>query len=634
MKKKLLSLLLVFTMVLTGMVGIASAGDQMNRVNLSVSVDGKAPVTVKAYHASYTYNLYVNMDDFCSALSGTSKQMDIRYDDQQEAWIVTTGIAYADKADVKENTGFDVTYTQDPTAGDDDISLDAPTFYIDGKRNEYRIYSKDGAAYMKLVDLALVFGLTTELTSATTLSVDTKTEYQIDIDALDENGYFTFLHGTVLGNADTGEILYSNKADSVTQIASTSKLMSYLLVQEAIERGDLSLDTKVKLSANVIEEANSEDSTSTFRNSFKLGQEVSVHDLIAGMLLPSANECATALAEAVSGSEAEFVKLMNKRAAELGMKDAKFYNPHGLPNYDPSSITAKRQNSMTANDMFTLVTYLLNNYEEEMTYFTSKTSIDIPTVGAGAKANCTYSTLIYNMGVSGLKTGTTNRSGACIVTVLPVQNNSETQNLVSVLFGTENNMERYEKSMMLLRYGQQYYAEKNAGQSAFTNGSYYADAVTWAVNNDLAESTSAFTFHPDAACTRAQIVSFLWRAAGSPAPKSTAAFTDVSTDAYYADAVAWAVENGITSGTSTATFGPDESCTRAQAMTFLYKAHGEAVTTVSAFTDVADGAYYADAVNWAVANGITSGIGGGLFGVDDTCTRAQIITFLYGLLGK
>ena len=463
MMKKMLSMLLILTMVLTACVsmsGVAFAADQMNRTNLAVSVDGKEAVTVKAYNVSYTYNLYVNMQDFCNALNGTDKQMDIKYDAEKGGWVVTTGTAYVPAGG--ENEKFAVTYTQDPTSGDDAIDLDAPTFYIDGVRQEYRTYEKDGGLYMKLVDLGLVFGITTELKSQTELTVDTKTPFAIDIKHLDENGYFSFLHGSLLGNADTGEILYACKEDAVTQIASTSKLMTYLLVQEAIDAGKLSLDTKVVLSQAVIEEANSEDSTSVFRNNFKLGQEVSVQDLLAGMLLPSANECATALAEAVGGTEAKFVKMMNQRAAKLGMKSAVFYNPHGLPNYDASAITAKRQNSMTASDMFTLVSYLLNNYEAELTAFTAKDAIEIPTVGEGEVANCTYATLIYNMGVTGLKTGTTNRSGACIVTVIPVENNGKTQNLVSVIFGAENNQERYEKSMMLLKYGQQFYAQKAA----------------------------------------------------------------------------------------------------------------------------------------------------------------------------
>ena len=131
-------------------------------------------------------------------------------------------------------------------------------------------------------------------------------------------------------------------------------------------------------------------------------------------------------------------------------------------------------------------------------------------------------------------------------------------------------------------------------------------------------------------CTRAQIVTFLWRAAGSPGPKTMSGFSDVPADSYYAKAVAWAVENGITGGTGDGKFSPDATCTRAQAVTFLYRASGApAVSGNAAFSDVATNAYYAAAVKWAEKNGITGGIGGGLFGSDNNCTRAQIVTFLY-----
>ena len=161
-------------------------------------------------------------------------------------------------------------------------------------------------------------------------------------------------------------------------------------------------------------------------------------------------------------------------------------------------------------------------------------------------------------------------------------------------------------------------------------GSYYEDAVIWAVDKGITTGTGNGRFSPDAPCTRAQIVTFLWRAAGSPAPKSMSSFSDVPAEAFYAKAVAWAVEKGITSGTGDGKFSPDATCTRAQAVTFLYRANGSpAVSGNSAFTDVAADAYYAAAVKWAEKNGITGGIGGGLFGSDNNCTRAQIVTFLY-----
>ena len=161
-------------------------------------------------------------------------------------------------------------------------------------------------------------------------------------------------------------------------------------------------------------------------------------------------------------------------------------------------------------------------------------------------------------------------------------------------------------------------------------GSYYEDAVDWAVEKGITNGVSSNMFAPDDPCTRAQIVTFLWRAAGSPAPKSMSSFTDVPADAFYAKAVAWAVENGITSGTGEGKFSPNAICTRAQSVTFLYRASGSPAVSGSAeFSDVSTTAFYADAVAWATKKGITTGIGGGLFGSDNDCTRSQIVTFLW-----
>ena len=175
---------------------------------------------------------------------------------------------------------------------------------------------------------------------------------------------------------------------------------------------------------------------------------------------------------------------------------------------------------------------------------------------------------------------------------------------------------------------------KAAGNNPFIDvpaGSYYEDAVIWAVDKGITTGTSATTFNPNGICTRAQAVTFLWRAAGSPAAKSAVMpFTDVKAGSYYYDAVLWAVEQGITKGTSDTMFSPDATCTRAQIVTFLWRANGSpAVSGNSAFTDVASDAYYAAAVTWAEKNGVTGGIGGGLFGSNNNCTRAQIVTFLY-----
>lgn len=161
-------------------------------------------------------------------------------------------------------------------------------------------------------------------------------------------------------------------------------------------------------------------------------------------------------------------------------------------------------------------------------------------------------------------------------------------------------------------------------------GDYFYDAVLWAVEKGITNGTSAETFSPEDPCTRAQIVTFLWRAAGSPVVNYAMDLSDVAGDAYYAEAVRWALSEGITTGTSDHTFSPDAVCTREQAVTFLWRAAGSpAVSGESAFEDVGADAYYARAVAWAAQNGVTNGISQALFGTGSDCTRAQIVTFLY-----
>ena len=165
------------------------------------------------------------------------------------------------------------------------------------------------------------------------------------------------------------------------------------------------------------------------------------------------------------------------------------------------------------------------------------------------------------------------------------------------------------------------------------NDAYYYEAVKWAVEKGVTNGIGNNLFGPDQTCTRAQIVTFLYRAAGSPEPTGSASFADVSADSYYAKAVAWAVENGITTGVGGDRFAPDDACTRAQVVTFLARAAKAVSDGQAAFTDIPADAYYASAVAWAADNGVTTGVSGGRFAPDSDCTRAQIVTFLYRLYG-
>jgi hypothetical protein len=161
------------------------------------------------------------------------------------------------------------------------------------------------------------------------------------------------------------------------------------------------------------------------------------------------------------------------------------------------------------------------------------------------------------------------------------------------------------------------------------NGAYFYEAVKWAVKNGITTGVGNDLFAPEQPCTRAQIVTFLWRAAGSPEPKTASSFTDVPASAYYAKAVAWAVENGITNGMTATTFAPDATCTRGQSVTFLYRALKGTASGSTNFTDVKSDAFYADAISWAVANNVTNGTSNTTFSPNADCTRAEIVTFLY-----
>ncbi|MCI8414683.1 MAG: S-layer homology domain-containing protein [Ruminiclostridium sp.] len=177
------------------------------------------------------------------------------------------------------------------------------------------------------------------------------------------------------------------------------------------------------------------------------------------------------------------------------------------------------------------------------------------------------------------------------------------------------------------------FKQADAPTDGFTDvaaDAYYADAVKWAVDKGITNGLTATTFGPNNSCTRGQMVTFLWRAAGSPAATGTNSFSDVASGEYYYDAVLWAVEKGITKGTSATTFSPNATVNRGQTVTFLYRyAESPAVTGDSAFTDVAADAYYADAVKWAVAEEITNGTSATTFAPASNCTRGQIVTFLY-----
>lgn len=501
MGKRVLILVSCLCLLVGLVLPVPSLAAQLDGVDLSLQVTDREPVIVKGFQSSYDNNWILSLRDLASALAGTEKAFSVRLeqDTEEVQWILLqTGEDYEPQGG--ENEPGVVREATDMLDGDlaywklklDDAEMRLPV---------YRYDQEDGLpadVYMRTVDLGMYLDLALEFTGATTLSINPGQHYQYDLNGQIADGYFRYLHSVVLADADTGEILYSHDGEVPTQIASTTKLMTYLLVKEAMDRGEFTEQTLCTVTQAVYEEANSEDGIYCQKGScgsLDLGAQVTVADLLNAMLLRSANEAATALAELVAGSEAEFVTLMNTRAAELGLATADFYNPHGLPDYTRGMAPSKRQNEMSALDMFRLTAYLLEHHGTHLTAITSQTRAELPSFGPCPDGSVAYAkttnALLYNLPEClGLKTGTTNRSGANLVSTMPVTDvTGQTHNLVVVLFGAEDDFERNEKSAWLLNYARQYY-----GQIPFPEPVPSTDPTT---EPDQPETTLPETTHPE-----------------------------------------------------------------------------------------------------------------------------------------
>ena len=261
----------------------------------------------------------------------------------------------------------------------------------------------------------------------------------------------------------------------------------------------------------------------------------------------------------------------------------------------------------------------------------STTYYDVNAVVSGEGGSVAAGTKRASRGTTVTVTATA-ASGYQVAQVSAVDKDGKTVSLTDKGDGVYTFVMPASKVDVTARFAQVQKPEEKDPYGDVSKDSYYYDAVKWAAETGVTTGVGDGLFAPEWVCTRGQIVTFLWRASGSPAPKATELpFTDVAADAYYAQAVLWAVENGITNGTSETTFGPDQTCTRAHAVAFLYRMSGSPAAAGSTFSDVAADAYYSTAVAWAVEKGITNGTSGTTFSPDDTCTRGQIVTFLYRL---
>ena len=404
-----------------------------------VQADTGTAYTVKILDYDYGNNTYFSLRDMAMVLKDTDKAFSLAITKYTIA--LNPGEAY------------------EPVGGENDSWDNTENPNISLRRNEFKVNGQDTVYYtltammpsgyydcfMMAADLAMTLDMDITVLGNGVLQVHTQAPFSVSPASLEQAGYFNGVNSVLAGDVTTGEIYYKYQSDTAYPIASTSKLMTCLLVMDALSAGQITLEEEVVVSDAAYALSVSNDGFIAL----KAGEKVTVQDLLIGALLPSSNECALCLAEAVAGSEEAFVQMMNQKSKELGLSQTIFFNCNGLPVYTKDPVPAKLQNRMSAEDMFRLVSYLLRVYPQ-VTDITSLKSASLESLGIEVGST---NPLLYNMsGVTGLKTGTTNKAGACLVTSLTADDGNMEHDLAVIVLGTEDSVERGRVSGLLAKY--------------------------------------------------------------------------------------------------------------------------------------------------------------------------------------
>lgn len=437
-----------------------------------VQADTGASRTVKTLDYSYDNNTYFSLRDIATICNNTDKSFSLEITKNTVSMVL--GNTYAPVG--VENTPWE-----------DDVNPDIALRRNEFKVNEEIVYyytlimklpSDYYDCFMMAADLAMILDVDITVPEAGSLQIHTQEPFSVSPVFLEESGYFYGVNSVLIGDATTGKIYYQYQADTAYPIASITKLMTCLLVMDAISDGQITVKDRVIIS----DAAQALSVSSDGIIPLEAGQQITVQELLLGTLLPSSNECALSLAEAVAGTEKDFVKMMNRKAQELGLSQAVFYNSHGLPSYTEDPVPAKRQNRMSAEDMFRLASYILKVYPQ-ITDITSLQSATIESLDLEVRNS---NPLLHNMPeVTGLKTGTTNKAGACLVTSLTADDGNMEHDLVVVVLGTEDSIERGRVSGLLARYALQVFnagiewEEEASGQASGNLPTHAEAAVDW-----------------------------------------------------------------------------------------------------------------------------------------------------------
>ncbi|MBQ9334581.1 MAG: D-alanyl-D-alanine carboxypeptidase [Lachnospiraceae bacterium] len=396
---------------------------------------------ISTIHYAYGNNRYISLRDMAYALSGTDKCFDVSIVSDQTD--IVTGRDYEPVGG--ENTEFDTDEYSTEGLKINPICIDERDcmyYSFAGKNSEG---NRD--LYISITDLAMALDLNLRMDTESNRIVLGDGGFTVDIDDYVSQGLYDEVSSAIVGDAMTGEIFASFNPDVSVSCASTTKLMTYLCIMDAVSDGEISLSDSVDISANAA--ALSQTSDGVVR--MKEGRSAKLNDLLYALLLPSSNEAALALAEHLDGTEEAFVERMNNKVQELFLSDATyFYNCHGLPEYSDTVAASKIQNHISARDMFILASHILNKYPEirDITS-TQKYKLDV----FDTEIRNT-NPLLYNLpGTVGLKTGTTKASGASLVAAYDITGESGTKTVVAIEYGAEDAAARNTVTEILMRYG-------------------------------------------------------------------------------------------------------------------------------------------------------------------------------------
>lgn len=434
--RRLISLCLALLLILLPSAALAEEPPFALRVQL-----GTGDTYVRARLDGYENNLYLSLSDLSAALSGSGKQFRIeltRSAQDGDIFVVSTGQPAAA-----------------PTAAAEGAPRAVDTLYptrnrllLDGRECKYYTSRHGNELYMGLTDVQLMLDLTIERSGDGSLRLLPEQRFLPSPEELAAGGFFEAVNAVLLADTATGQVFYSLNSDKTLPVASLSKLMVYLLIAEDVNAGRFSLADAVPISEKAAALSRLPDG----QIRLEAGQYVPFTELLDAMLLASSNEAALALAEYCEGTEGAFVARMNRRAAELGLSSALFHSVHGLPVYTESSLPAKRQNRMSADDLCILCSLLLQRYPA-LTGRTARQYVELPTLDyVTANSN----PMVFNLpGVDGLKTGNTNRAGYCLAATLPLQTQSGQHRLIALVLGAETAALRNQTAQLLLRFGQE-----------------------------------------------------------------------------------------------------------------------------------------------------------------------------------